>query len=107
MMTPPKNKQSKEAASEREGLQQSGSLKGWGKIADFLGQPVSVAQRWAKNGMPIRHEGRSVVGSPEELTAWLGKESGGEPVHVAAPESDLAAELKRELSFVRRERNKK
>ncbi len=105
-MSSPKSKQTKKVVSERENSQQIGSLKGWGKIADFLGQPVSVAQRWAKNGMPIRHEGRSVVGSAEELTAWLGKESGGEPVHVAAPESDLAAELKRGLSFVRRERKK-
>jgi hypothetical protein len=27
-------------------------LKGWQQIAAFLGQPVSVAQRWANDGMP-------------------------------------------------------
>ena len=33
-------------------------LKGWQQIAAFLGQPVSVAQRWASEGMPIKKEGR-------------------------------------------------
>jgi hypothetical protein len=29
-------------------------LKGWQEIAAFLGQPVSVAERWAADGMPVR-----------------------------------------------------
>jgi phage terminase Nu1 subunit (DNA packaging protein) len=33
-------------------------LKGWEDIADFLGQTVSVAQRWQKSGMPVTREGR-------------------------------------------------
>jgi hypothetical protein len=90
----------------RSELQPAGILKGWAKIAAFLGQPVSVAQRWAKNGMPVTHEGRSVVAASAELTSWLGKESGGEPVHVADPEADLAVELKRGLAFVRREKKR-
>lgn len=41
--------------------------------------------------------------TPEELNAWLGKES-GKPVHVATDNTDLTAELKRGLLFVRREK---
>jgi hypothetical protein len=40
----------------------------------------------------------------EDFNAWLGKES-GKPVHVATVNTDLAAELKRGLSFVRAEKN--
>jgi hypothetical protein len=32
---------------------QQKSLDGWQKIAEFLGQLSSVAQRWAKSGMPV------------------------------------------------------
>ena len=79
-------------------------LKGWQQIAAFLGQPLSVAQRWAKTGMPVTRQGRFVTASSEDLNRWLGRESGGEPVHVAAKEADLAAELKRGLSYIRREK---
>jgi hypothetical protein len=79
---------------------QSDALKGWQQIAGFLGQPTSVAQRWAKSGMPIRREGRSVHASPEELNRWLGRESAGERVHIANESDDLSSELKRGLSFV-------
>jgi hypothetical protein len=75
-------------------------LKGWQHIAEFLGQPISVAQRWARTGMPVRREGRFVAASPEQLNKWLGREA-GEPVHVATEEADLAAELKRGLAYVR------
>jgi len=40
------------------------SLTGWQQITDFLGQPISVAQRWAKNGMPVKRQGRFVTASP-------------------------------------------
>jgi hypothetical protein len=76
-------------------------LIGWQQIAEFLGQPTSVAQRWAKTGMPISRQGRSVTATPDELNQWLGRESGGEPLHVSTPEVDLAAELKRGLAYVR------
>ena len=49
---------------------ESGSLKGWQEIANFLGQPTSVAQRWATEGMPVKREGRCVGSSREELLAW-------------------------------------
>jgi hypothetical protein len=79
------------------------SLKGWQNIAEFLGQPISVAQRWAKTGMPVTREGRFVTASPEALNQWLGRESGTGPIHVATPQTDLSAELKRGLAYVRRE----
>jgi hypothetical protein len=83
----------------------SAPLKGWQEIAAFLGEPVSVVQRWAAEGMPVRREGRFVSTSLEELNAWLGKES-GKPVHVATENTDLSAELKRGLSFIRAEKNR-
>ena len=76
-------------------------LKGWNKIAEFLGQPISVVQRWGRTGMPVKRQGRFVTAVPEELNNWLGREAGGEPLHVAVPEVDLAAELKRGLAYVR------
>jgi hypothetical protein len=30
------------------------TLKGWQQIAAFLGEPPSVVQRWASDGMPVR-----------------------------------------------------
>ena len=81
-------------------------LKGWQQIAAFLGEPSSVVQRWASDGMPVRRQGRYVETTPDELNAWLGKES-GKPVHVATEETDLTAELKRGLSFVRHEKPSK
>jgi hypothetical protein len=75
-------------------------LKGWQQIAAFLGQPVSVAQRWANDGMPVRKQGRYVETTREELNRWLGRESAGGPVQIATDETDLSAELKRGLSFI-------
>jgi len=77
-------------------------LKGWQQIAAFLGEPPSLVQRWASDGMPVRKQGRYVETTPEELNGWLGKES-GKPVRVATDDTDLTAELKRGLSFVRSE----
>ena len=77
-------------------------LKGWSEIAKFLGQPVSVAQRWAKSGMPVVRERRRVHASPDDLNRWLGRESAGEPLHIATESADLAADLRRGLSYVRK-----
>ena len=82
-------------------------LKGWQQIAAFVGQPVSVAQRWAAEGMPVRRQGRYVQSSREELNRWLGRESSGEPVQIATEETDLSAELKRGLSFVQKHGGRK
>ncbi len=86
---------------------ESESLKGWQQIAAFLGQPVAVAQRWARSGMPVEKRGRYVYSSPEALNRWLGRESAGEPVQIATEETDLGAELRRGLSFVRTHGGKK
>lgn len=83
---------------------QPNPLKGWQQIAGFLGQPVTVVQRWANEGMPVTRRGRFVAASAKELNEWLGRESGGEPVHVATPETDLSAELRNGLSYVRQEK---
>src|ERR1035441_5732597 len=81
---------------------QTESLNGWQEIAEFLGQPSSVAQRWAKSGMPVTHEGRRVHASPDELNRWLVDESAGEPVPIDTDRNDIGAELRRGLSFVRK-----
>lgn len=81
------------------------TLKGWQQIAHFLGEPASVVQRWAAEGMPVRRQGRFVSTTPDELNAWLGRES-GKPVHVATEQTDLSAELKRGLSYIRKKSSK-
>jgi hypothetical protein len=78
-------------------------LKGWQQIAAFLGEPTSVVQRWASEGMPVRRQGRFVSTTPQELNDWMGKES-GKPVHVTTGNADLTSELKRAVSFARREK---
>lgn len=93
-------KHSKKKVSTAEQLQ---TLKGWQQIASFLGHPVPVVQRWASEGMPVHREGRYVVSTPEELNGWLGKQS-GKPVSVATENTDLAAELKRGLAFIKKEK---
>ena len=83
------------------------TVKGWQQIAVFLGQPVSVAQRWATEGMPLKRQGRYVESSRKELNGWLGRESAGEPVQIATDGTDLGAELKRGLAFVRKQAGNK
>src|SRR5438445_10222219 len=83
-------------------LEQADDLKGWQQIAAFLGKPVSVVQRWPDSGMPLEKRGRYVYSSREQLNRWLGRESAGEPVQIATDQTDLSAELKRGLSFVRK-----
>jgi len=82
---------------------ESGTLKGWRQIAAFLGLPISAVQRWARSGMPVTRDGRRVQASPEELNRWLGKEA-AEPVQIATETTDLSSELKRGLSYVRKQR---
>ena len=91
-------------ATRKKPDQQPDVLKGWQQIAASLGQPVSVVQRWATEGMPVKREGRCVESSRQELNRWLGRESAGEPVQIATPETDLSAELKRGLTFAQKQR---
>jgi hypothetical protein len=79
-------------------------LKGWGEIAEFLGQTPSVAQRWQHEGMPVTREGRFVHAAPQELTARVGTERGlKEPIHIASEGEDLLGDLKQGLSYVRKQ----
>ena len=81
---------------------QNERLKGWNEIAGFLGQPVAVAQRWARSGMPVTREGRFMYASREELSGYLGHEAGLDvPVHIATENMDLSADLKRALAHAR------
>lgn len=95
------------AKSVSKSAKEIASLSGWKEIATFLGQPLSVAQRWAKSGMPVSHKGRRVEASPDELNRWLGRESSGNPVHIASESENLAADLRRGLSYVRSHERKR
>jgi hypothetical protein len=45
--------------------------------------------------MPVRHEGRNVVASPDESNQWLQRTSGeAAGVHVVTPGSDLLKDLR-------------
>jgi len=91
-----------------KGKQKTEVLKGWTEIAKFLGQPVTVVQRWSTEGMPVTKEGRFVHADPEELTNWVATESGGgKPIHIASESENLAADLKQALSYVRGRRKGK
>ena len=75
--------------------------KGGKKSPEFLGEPVSVAKRWRAEETPVLEQGRFVSSTPEQLSAWLGRES-GKPVHVVTSETDLSSELRRGIAFARR-----
>jgi phage terminase Nu1 subunit (DNA packaging protein) len=78
-------------------------LRGWKEIAEFLGQPVPVLQRWSKEGLPVHRSGRYTVADRDELRDWLGRESGMKgPAHIADPdEAELSTELKRSVQLVK------
>ncbi|HZU31935.1 MAG TPA: hypothetical protein VFB79_12525 [Candidatus Angelobacter sp.] len=80
-------------------------LKGWAAIAKFLGLTPASAQRWAKEGMPVKREGRFTTADPAELQAWLGRESHmAKPAHVMTADADLTAALKDSISMLRRKK---
>lgn len=96
----------KSAKKRAAPVAQPETLMGWKQIAAFLGHPAAVVQRWASEGMLVHREGRFVVTTSDDLNAWLGKQS-GKPVHVATESTDLAAELKRGLAFIRNEKQRR
>jgi hypothetical protein len=97
--TVPKTKSRQEPKSKVE----SGRLEGWKAIAQFLGQTPAVAQRWQESGMPVARSGRHVYASAEELTQWVGTDSGkSKPVYIAMNQENLLAGLKEGLAYVRR-----
>ena len=101
----PMKKKQKPAKKSRPATKpkvQNERLKGWNEIACFLGQPVAVAQRWARSGMPVTREGRFMYASREELSRYLGGEAGLDvPVHIATENMDLSADLKRAPVYAR------
>ena len=97
-----KKKPPKKSSRAPKPVAQPDRLSGWTQIAKFLGQPVAVAQRWAKSGMPVTREGRFMTASTEELSRYMGREAGLDvPVHIATEDMDLSADLKRALSYAR------
>jgi hypothetical protein len=82
-----------------------GPLRGWKAIAEYLSQPTSTAQRWAKDSMPVRRQGRNVVADREELNAWLGRESHAPAsVTIASSGEDLTADLRRAVTAMLRKK---
>jgi len=64
------------AKKKRRGPERQ-QLRGWQQVGAFLGQPISIVQRWAKEGMPVRKKGRVVTAATEELDRWLEQEARG------------------------------
>jgi hypothetical protein len=80
-------------------------LKGWTAIAKFLGTSPASAQTWAKQGMPVKREGRFTTADPAEVQAWLGQQSHmPKPAHILTNETDLAAALKDSLAVTKRKK---
>jgi hypothetical protein len=97
-----KPKSAKKSRPATKAKVQNERLKGWNEIASFLGQPITVAQRWARSGMPVTRKGRFMYASREELSQYLGREAGLDvPVHIATENADLSADLKRALAHAR------
>ena len=97
-----KQKPAKKSRLAKKPTAQNERLKGWNEIASFLGQPVAVAQRWARSGMPVAREGSFMYATREELSRHLGREAGLDvPVHIATENMELTADLKRALAYAR------
>jgi hypothetical protein len=81
------------------------ALKGWTAIAKFLGTSPASAQGWAKQGMPVKREGRFTTADPAEVQAWLGRQSHmPQPAHILTNDTDIAAALKESISIVKRKK---
>ena len=92
------------AKSSKAG-QTSEILKGWKAIGSYLGIGTAAAQRWAKNGMPVRREGRFTVADTDEIRRWLGREAHmAAPAFVAPAGEEIAAALKQSLAAVKRQK---
>jgi phage terminase Nu1 subunit (DNA packaging protein) len=80
-------------------------LKGWAAIAKFMGTTPASAQTWAKQGMPVKREGRFTVADPAEVQAWLGRQSHmPKPAHILTNDTDIAAALRESISVVKRQK---
>lgn len=104
MKVKPKNKSA--TTPPKTSPNKSSELRGWPSIAQFLSMPISTSHRWAKEGMPVRREGRNVVANPEELNQWLQKTSGeAAGVHVITPSSDLLKDLRASVAAQKETKN--
>jgi hypothetical protein len=94
--------------AKRKSTSTPGKLTGWNAISGFLAIPVATAHRWAKEGMPVRRQGRFTVADPEELSAWIGQESHmPAPAHVVTGGADIASALKESIAAAKRVRKKR
>lgn len=81
-------------------------LKGWKAIGEYLGIGAAAAQRWARNGMPVKREGRFTVADAEELRRWIGRESHmAAPAYVAPEGAEVATALKESLAVARKRKH--
>jgi hypothetical protein len=81
------------------------TLKGWAAIARFLGTSPASAQTWAKQGMPVKRDGRFTTADPAEVQAWLGQQSHmPEPAHILTNDTDITAALKDSISAMRQKK---
>ena len=95
-----KKRQEKIAEKQNKSMprEDSETLKGWTAIGAFLGLAPATAQRWARDGMPVKREGRFTTANRKELQEWLGRESHmPAPAQVVTEGTDLADPLKKSL----------
>jgi phage terminase Nu1 subunit (DNA packaging protein) len=91
--------------AKKKSAQEPTSLKGWTAIAKFLGTSPASAQTWAKQGMPVKRDGRFTIADPAEVQAWLGQQSNmPKAAHILTNETDLAAALKDSLTVMKRKK---
>ena len=82
-------------------------LKGWKEIASYLGIPVGTAERWARDGMPVRKQGRFTVADPKQLGAWLERESHmPAPAQIMTGTANVTGALKESIAAMRHARKK-
>ncbi|HKD78592.1 MAG TPA: hypothetical protein VKH81_02805 [Candidatus Angelobacter sp.] len=82
-----------------------GTLKGWAAIAKFLGTSPASAQTWARQGMPVKRDGRFTVADPTEVQSWLGRQSHMPgPAHILTDDSDITAALKDSISTLKQKK---
>jgi hypothetical protein len=94
------------AGKSRKPKEEPKILKGWKAIGEYLGIGEASAQRWAKDGMPVKKQGRYTVADANEIRQWLGREAHmPAAAHVVTDTGDdISAALKESISTLRRKR---
>ncbi len=80
-----------------------GLVEGLAADQTFLGQPIWVAQRWADSGMPVTREGSPRLSLTRRTEPLAGTRICRGPVQIATEDIDRSSELKRGLSYVRKQ----